>query len=230
MVAFFLVLAPRGALAQVVQVTPNESLTPGPTECSLTAPGVNCGAWTFWMAILAVAIGVLVLIAVVAGYLRFSPKFFGRAEPASTPPGTRPAALTRQAAAVRAPAMAGAPARAGAASVTTVEERPPPTPAPEPAPAAEAAAEPEPEPTVEAAEAIPPASAEATAPAAAAEAPDQEAAAPAAPAPASGGAEIDQETYDRVLKEQLDKGVDRRMAEGRARAAGVREARKKAQG
>jgi hypothetical protein len=41
---------------------------------------------------------------------------------------------------------------------------------------------------------------------------------------------MDQETFDRVLQEQLDKGVDRRVAEGRARAAAVVAARKKAQG
>jgi menaquinol-cytochrome c reductase cytochrome b/c subunit len=38
---------------------------------------------------------------------------------------------------------------------------------------------------------------------------------------------LDQETFDRVLAEELGKGVDRRVAEGRARAAGVRTARAK---
>jgi menaquinol-cytochrome c reductase cytochrome b/c subunit len=33
---------------------------------------------------------------------------------------------------------------------------------------------------------------------------------------------LDQETYERVLAEELGKGTDRRVAEGRARAAGVR--------
>jgi len=54
-----------------------------------------------------------------------------------------------------------------------------------------------------------------------------------APQPASShgrGDGMDQETFDRVLKEQLDKGVDKRVAEGRARAAAVVAARKKAQG
>ena len=40
--------------------------------------------------------------------------------------------------------------------------------------------------------------------------------------------EPDQETYDRVLQEQLDKGASRKVAEGRAKAAAVRAARKKA--
>jgi hypothetical protein len=56
-------------------------------------------------------------------------------------------------------------------------------------------------------------------------------AAPAAPAAAhAGSAALDQETFDRVLEEQLAKGVDRRVAEGRARAAAVVAARKKSQG
>ena len=40
--------------------------------------------------------------------------------------------------------------------------------------------------------------------------------------------QIDKETFDRVLAEELAKGTDRRVAEGRARAAAVRAARKKA--
>lgn len=51
------------------------------------------------------------------------------------------------------------------------------------------------------------------------------------PAASHGRADsMDQDTFDRVLEEQLDKGVDRRVAEGRARAAAVVAARKKAQG
>ncbi len=57
--------------------------------------------------------------------------------------------------------------------------------------------------------------------------------APAQPAPAAARAEHvevepDQETFDRVLAEELAKGTDRRVAEGRAKAAAVRAARKKA--
>ena len=40
--------------------------------------------------------------------------------------------------------------------------------------------------------------------------------------------EPDQETLDRVLAEELAKGTDRRVAEGRAKAAAIRAARKKA--
>ncbi|HYH27261.1 MAG TPA: 4Fe-4S binding protein [Actinomycetota bacterium] len=41
--------------------------------------------------------------------------------------------------------------------------------------------------------------------------------------------EPDQETYDRVLAEELEKGTSRRVAEGRAKSAAVRAARRKAQ-
>ncbi len=50
------------------------------------------------------------------------------------------------------------------------------------------------------------------------------------PAPRPGHVEPDKETYDRVLAEQLAKGVNEKVAEGRARAAGVVAARKKAGG
>ena len=38
---------------------------------------------------------------------------------------------------------------------------------------------------------------------------------------------LDQETFDRVLQEELAKGTDRRVAEGRARSAAVRAYRDK---
>ncbi len=62
----------------------------------------------------------------------------------------------------------------------------------------------------------------------------QPAAAPApTPAPAAGEHKevtLDQETFDRVLAELLDKGTDRRVAEGQARRAAMIAARKKAEG
>ncbi|HJU57667.1 MAG TPA: acetyl-CoA synthase, partial [Actinomycetota bacterium] len=71
----------------------------------------------------------------------------------------------------------------------------------------------------------------AEAPAPAAEAPAAPAAAPA-PAPVADHAEVslDQETFDRVLAELLEKGTDRRVAEGQARRAAMIAARKKAEG
>jgi hypothetical protein len=52
---------------------------------------------------------------------------------------------------------------------------------------------------------------------------------PAPPARPAGGADLDQETYDRVLQEQLGKGMDRRVAEGKARSAAVKAARAKSE-
>ena len=40
---------------------------------------------------------------------------------------------------------------------------------------------------------------------------------------------MDQETFDRVLADQLAKGTDRRVAEGRARSAAMKAAREKAE-
>jgi NADH-quinone oxidoreductase subunit I len=64
------------------------------------------------------------------------------------------------------------------------------------------------------------------------------AAAPAAPAAATEApasvehaeVTVDQETYDRVLAELLEQGTDRRVAEGRAKRAGMVAARTKAEG
>ena len=90
---------------------------------------------------------------------------------------------------------------------------------------AEPPPEPEPEPPAEAAPVAPPQPAEAPAtPAPPAAAPPR----PAAAAPEH--VEPDQETFDKVLAEELAKGTDRRVAEGRARAASVRAVRKKAEG
>jgi NADH-quinone oxidoreductase subunit I len=83
-----------------------------------------------------------------------------------------------------------------------------------------------------AASAAPPAAAAApSAPAAPATAPAAPApAAPSRPAAAADHVEPDQETFDRVLAEELAKGTDRRVAEGRAKAAAMRAARRKAGG
>jgi formate hydrogenlyase subunit 6/NADH:ubiquinone oxidoreductase subunit I len=108
--------------------------------------------------------------------------------------------------AVEAPAAEAAPAPAAASATAAV-----PTSAPAP-------------PTAGAAPAAVPAPPAAAAPAAPTAA--------AAPAPRPAGerehVEPDQETNDRVLAEELAKGTDRRVAEGRAKAAAIRAARAKA--
>ena len=65
----------------------------------------------------------------------------------------------------------------------------------------------------------------------AAAAPAAAAAAAEAPAPVEHAeVTVDQETYDRVLAELLEQGTDRRVAEGRAKRAGMVAARAKAEG
>jgi hypothetical protein len=244
---FLLVSGSTEALSQPVEITPKTSIT----------PSSHITSWVFQIAVAAAILAVLVLIGFLLSYLRFAPKFFGREEkPRRPPPGTRPAALTRQAAAARwtrSAAPAGTQAAPSArATATAVTERPAPAARPASAEAptegAAAAAEattrptagPSGEPAVQA-DAV--GAAEAAAPEARPSAKTAEevgapettqpppAAQPAAPAAsAAHGATLDQETFDRVLQEQLDKGVDRRVAEGRARAAAVVAARKKAQG
>ncbi len=74
---------------------------------------------------------------------------------------------------------------------------------------------------------------EASAPAAEAEAPAPAATAPPAPAPAPAErveVTLDQEVFDKTLEELLAAGTDRRIAEGKARRAGMIAAKKKAAG
>jgi hypothetical protein len=209
-----LVLPSSGTALAQLEITPAPSIT----------PSSHVTSWIFQMAVASLVLAVLVLIGFTLAYLRFAPKFSGReGKTAPVPPGSRPAALTHQAAAMRwtPPTVpsgshtAAAPAIGGTA--TAVAERPAPTPAPVPAAAQASAPTEAPAPEAPAPEVAP---SEAPAPA------------PAQPAPAqaSHAAALDQETFDRVLEEQLAKGVDRRVAEGRARAAAVVAARKKSQG
>jgi hypothetical protein len=238
-IAAAVVMVPHGAIAQVVEVTPAFSIEPS-TE---TTP------WVIQMAIGAAILGVLILLGIGFGYMRFAPKFFGREEAAKLAPGARPPQLVRQAAAVRWTAPPSTthtpadqvPAAAGPERASVKTAAPP---AGEPAAQADAvgqgeAAAPEARPSAKTAEETgerpppegPPA-AEAPATESPAAPPATESPAPPpqpAPAPGPGSLALDQETFDRVLQEQLDKGVDRRVAEGRARAAAVVAARKKAQ-
>jgi NADH-quinone oxidoreductase subunit I len=96
-----------------------------------------------------------------------------------------------------------------------------PSAGPAPAAASPAAAPP----AVAAQAAVAPATEAATA------APPAPAAAAEAPAPVEHAeVTVDQETYDRVLAELLEQGTDRRVAEGRAKRAGMVAARAKAEG
>jgi hypothetical protein len=200
-----------------------------------TSPVLNNGGWVFNAAELLALLGIVLTVAIVFGYMRLAPRFqtdeqtrrsvrVPRMQPGQevrrpvkvigTPIIVQPPVL--------APAVAGGPAPAAAPVVAAPAPAAPPAPpaAAPAAPAAEAAA-----PAAPAAEAAAPA-----APAAEA-APAAQAAAPAA-APAAAHAEVslDQETFDRVLAELLEKGTDRRVAEGQARRAAMIAARKKAEG
>jgi hypothetical protein len=159
---------------------------------------------------IAVALGALGLVVLIGGsYLFLSRRFFSKEEP---PPPRRPAIRIPPGAGVPPPARAmghpvsettpqGAGATgtevARAGAATATAERPAPEAAEKEQPAEQEAAEAKP------AEQRP------------------------APAKSSGPAELDQETFERVLQEQLDKGTSRKVAEGRARAAAVKAARGK---
>jgi hypothetical protein len=170
----------------------------------------------FWTA-LPIALGAIGLLFLIGfSYWRLSRRFFARDEP---PPvrtrarfagmaATQPVAAAPQGAPAAAPQAAAAVA-AGAGAPVAVKETAPSTSAPAAEPKAQPGGEAKPDRPSEA------------------DGPAQPAEKAEAPAKAEGP---DQETFDRVLAEQLEKGVDRRVAEGRARAAATKAAREKASG
>jgi hypothetical protein len=184
-----------------VQVTPAFANTPGNADCTLRAPDVQCGSWTYWMAVGAVILGILVIAAFVVAYFRFAPRFQVQ-EPAAAGAragGAPPRALAAPPAAAR--PSASAPTAAPAEPAAQAEAAPAATAT------AVAVAEP------------PPAAAPTATPAAG-----------RPPSPRHEPVEPDQTTFDRVLAEQLAKGTDRRIAEGRAKAAALKAAREQAGG
>jgi hypothetical protein len=206
-------------------------------------PTLNTGGWVYGAAVLLTVVGVLIVLALVFGYMRFAPRF-RRDE--SAPRSVRAARLQPGRDAPRRPVnITGAPvvvpAPVAPAPVAAAVSAPAPAvSAPAPAVSAPAVAAPAP-----AAPATPPAAV--AAPMAAPEQPAAAAAAPPAgpspaataaqpaptPAPAAGehkDVALDQETFDAKLAELLAKGTDRRVAEGQARRAAMIAARKKAEG
>jgi hypothetical protein len=227
------------AAALVILLPATAALAQTPVDPSVT-PEINTGGWVHGMAILFGAIGLLVLLLLVAAYIRFAPRFStdestlkvvraDRVRPgeelprrtvdikAAAPMVVAPPPLPQPAGvAASAPAPAAAPAAAPAPAAA----------APAPAPAAEPAEAPSTEAPQEA-----PASEEA--PAEAVQAQPAPADAPTAPAPPPAErveVALDQEVFDQTLKELLDKGTDKRVAEGQARRAAMIAARKKAAG
>ena len=200
-------------------------------------PSLTNGGWIYWLAFLSLGLGLLMLIVLIALYMRFAPRFSkdedqakvvradrivpGRDAPRRLVDVTQAVPVVAQppaviaAAPVAAPAAAPAPASPSAATAAAPVSTEAPAEGSAEAPAAEA-------PAAEAPAAAAPAAA---APAAAA--PTQ-----AAPAPPAERVEVtmDQEVYEQTLKELLDGGTDRRIAEGKAKRAGMIAARKKAEG
>jgi hypothetical protein len=193
----FLLLAvlvlPQVASAQVT-LDPTETVT------------ADNGGWVYWMAQGAIILGGVTLVVLGAMYLRFAPRFQRDEEDVPR-------------SGVRAPEPTIRLQTAWEQSSPPVAVQP--VPAPQPVAVAAPAAVPAAAPAAAAPAAATPAAAPvAGAPAAAAPA----AAAPAAEAPARGRehAELDQETYDRVLAEETGKGTSARVAEGRARSAALK--------
>jgi type IV secretory pathway VirB10-like protein len=214
-----LVVLPASAAVAQVSVDPSVS------------PEINTGGWIHGMAILLGIIGLVVILLLVAAYVRFAPRFStdestlkvvraDRVRPgeelprrtvdikAAVPVVVAPPPLPQPAGVAAAPAAAAPAAAAPAAAPAQAE-------APQAAPAREA----DPSEADEAAEAR--------------ETPAAEAAPAPAPTPAPAErveVSLDQEVFDQTLKELLDKGTDKRVAEGQARRAAMIAARKKAAG
>jgi len=210
----FLVLTATAAAAQS-HILP--TVTPVRTD----------GGWIYWLGWLSMGLGVLVFLLLSTLYMRRAPRFAkdedearvvraDRVIPGRQPP--RRLVDVTQAVPVVAqppPVVAAVPAAVAAPAAAVPAAAAPATEAP--------------------ATAAPPAEAapETAAPAPAAAAPAAPAAAPqAAPAPPAERVEVtmDQAVYEKTLEELLAGGADRRIAEGKAKRAGMIAARKAAEG
>jgi len=197
-------------------------VTPDPTF----SPTLNNGGWVYNAAVLLAVVGVLITLIVVFGYMRFAPRFQadGSGPRRVRSPRIQPGQDVR-----RPVNVTSAPLVVQPPLVAAVATAPAPATTPTPAPAAAAAPAPAPPRAPAAPAETPPAAAPAE-PAPAEATPVQ---AEAAPAPAAGEHKevaLDQETFDAKLAELLEKGTDRRVAEGQARRAAMIAARKKAGG
>jgi cytoskeletal protein RodZ len=209
------------ATAAIAQVSVDPSVT----------PEINTGGWIKGMAILLAVLGLILILMLVAAYLRYAPRFStdestlkvvraDRVRPGEELP-RRTVDIKEAVPVVVAPPPLPQPAGVAAAAAPAAPAAAPAAPAAAPEAPAAAPAAPAPAPAEPAAEAATQPAAEAAAPA--------PAPAPAAPAERVEVA-MDQEVFDQTLKELLDKGTDKRVAEGQARRAGMIAARKKAAG
>ena len=153
------------------------------------------GGWVYWMALGAIILGLLILVLCASMYMRYAPRFQREEEdgPRSGVRAPEPTVPLQTAWKQTAPPVA---VQAVPAPQVVAVAAPVPAAVGAPAPAAAA-----------------PAAAGAAAPAAAA---------PRPPRPKGEPAQVDQETYERVLAEEVAKGTSQRVAEGRARSAGVK--------
>jgi 2-oxoglutarate dehydrogenase E2 component (dihydrolipoamide succinyltransferase) len=222
-----------GAAPAWAQVVVDPTVTPAPNRSGL---GPLVGPVTI-AAIFAV-IAALVVLVIALAYLRFAPRFsrdeeavkvvpadrivpgrepprravdLSKAAPIVVEPPKVPALSGTASGGAQAPAAAAAPSTPPAAAPSTPPAAAPSTPAAAPSTPAAAPAAPEPV---------------AAAPTPAA--PTPAAPTPAAPAVPDVEVTMDQEVYERTLAELLEQGTDRRIAEGRARRAGMIAAKKKA--
>ena len=208
-------VAATAALAQT-PIDPSATVTENEGASALINPfGISIS-----IAMILGLAGVLVVLVIIIRYMRFAPRFSQDEESMKIVRADRVVLgqeLPRRNVDLSqaAPVLVAPPAVPTSLPAASTE-----------APAAVAAPEP-----VAAAAASAPAPAAASAPAPAA-APAAAAPAPAAPAATEERPEVslDQETFDATLKELLDAGTDRRIAEGKARRAAMIAARKKAAG
>jgi hypothetical protein len=177
----------------------------------------NDGGWVYWLAIALGLLGVFLVMFLTIQYMRYAPRF------AKDEEGLKVVRADRVRIGQELPRR-----NVDLSQAAPVVVAPPAVPGPAPALAAAAPAPAAPAATAAPAAAAPAAPAPDTSAAAAAPA----APAPAAPAPAEERPEVtmDQEAYEAALKDLLDAGTDRRIAEGKARRAGMIAARKKATG
>ena len=187
-----------------------------------TTPVENTGGWVFSMAQLLTLLGVVTVLFLIVMYMRYAPRFAkdeeglkvvraDRVRPGHALP-RRDVDISQAAPVVVAPPAVPVAVGAPAPAAVPVAAAAPAAVAPAPAAAT-----------------VPPAAAPA------AEAPPAAAPAAAPPAPAAAPAErvevtLDQAVFDEKLAELLEKGTDRRVAEGQARRAAMIAARKKAEG
>ena len=214
-----LLLALAGATAALAQTPIDPSATVTENE-SATAP-INPFGISISIAMILGLMGVLVVLIIIILYMRYAPRFSQDEESMKVVRADRVVLgqeLPRRNVDLSqaAPVLVAPPAVPTALPAASTEA---PAAAAAPEPVAVAAAAPAPAPAAAPPQRRPPLPPHAAAPA-------------AAPAATEERPEVslDQETFDATLKELLDAGTDRRIAEGKARRAAMIAARKKAAG